>query len=77
MNRHCYGCQTQHPPGHEACSLMPKLAEIGWGSCKVEHQNKSGRLAGACPALTSSPWLQALLTGKLSSSAQGPGSSGL
>lgn len=81
MNHHCYGCQTQHPLGCEPYSLVPKLAEIGWGSCKVdsiilrlsaeEHPNQSCRLAGAHPAPASSPWLGASVLGKMSSSAQG------
>lgn len=81
MNHHRYGCQTQHPPGCEPHSLVPKLAEIGWGSCKAggitlylsaeEHPNRSCRLAGTRPALASSPWLGASVPGKLSSSAPG------
>jgi len=81
MNHHHYGCQTPHPPVCEPCSLMPKLAEIGWGSCKAggialhlsseEHPDQSHYLAGAWCAPAWSPWLRASLPGKLSSAAPG------
>lgn len=75
INHHHYGCQTLHPPGWEPHRLVPKLAEIGAGGITLclwteECPNRSCHLAGAHPLPASSPWLQASLPGKLSSSTQ-------